>query len=110
MPATRILFVCSECRMRSPTAADIFSQFDSVEAISAGTNRDCESPVTSDLFEWADLILVMEDTHKKKISRMFGELLQDTPIEVLEIPDLFNYMDPMLVAILKARVPRYVHI
>lgn len=29
-------------------------------------------------------------------------------IKVLDIPDTCDYMDPMLVALLKARVPRYV--
>ncbi len=110
MSVVRILFVCSECRLRSPTAADVFSQFDSVEAICAGTNKDCESPVTGDLIEWADTILVMEESHRKKIARRFGELLKDTPIKVLDIPDIFSYMDPMLIALLKARVPRYVQI
>ena len=110
MPATKILFVCSECRLRSPTAADVFADFDTVQAICAGTNRDCESPVTGDLIEWADTILVMEEIHKKKITKKFSDLLGDTPIHVLNIPDIFGYMDPMLVAILKARVPRYVRI
>ena len=110
MPTTRILFVCSECRLRSPTAADVFSQFDAVEALCAGTNKDCESPVTGDLIEWADTILVMEKSHKRKISSRFAELLKNKPVKVLEIPDIFSYMDPMLLALLKARVPRYVNI
>ena len=33
----RILFVCSENRLRSPTAAAVFSDYDGIEAISAGT-------------------------------------------------------------------------
>ena len=36
----RILFVCSENRLRSPTAEVIFSEYDGVEAVSAGTNPD----------------------------------------------------------------------
>ncbi len=110
MPLTRILFVCSECRLRSPTAADIFAAFDNVETLCAGTNKDCESPVTGDLIEWADTILVMEETHRNKISKRFGPLLRDKPVKVLEIPDICVYMDPVLVALLKARVPRYVRI
>ena len=110
MSTTKLLFVCSECRFRSPTAADVFSGFDTIETICAGTNKDCESPVSGDLIEWADIILVMEEAHKRKISRRFAELLDNKPVKVLEIPDIFGYMDPMLVALLKARVPRYVNI
>lgn len=108
--AVRILFVCSENRLRSPTAAAVFSEFDSVEAISAGTNRDCSCPVSGDLIEWADVILVMERHHRDKIVRRFASLLSAKNVAVLEIPDVYQYMDPMLVALLKARVPRYVRI
>ncbi len=109
-PVVRILFVCSENRLRSPTAAAVFSEFEGVDAISAGTNRDCETPVSGDLIEWADVVLVMEKTHRNKIARRYRELLRDKKLAVLEIPDIFEFMDPMLIALLKARVPRYVRI
>ena len=106
----RILFVCSENRLRSPTAAAVFSEFEGVDAISAGTNKDCECPVSGDLIEWADVVLVMENSHRSKISKRFRNLLRDKKVAVLDIPDIFEFMDPMLIALLKARVPRYVHI
>ncbi len=106
----RILFVCSENRLRSPTAAAVFSEYDGVEAISAGTNADCEQPVSGDLIEWADAILVMENSHRNKVSKKFRDLLKGKKIGVLEIPDHFDFMDPLLIRLLKARVPRYVRI
>lgn len=57
---------------------------------------------------WADIVLVMEKSHKSKASRQYGSLLRDKKLAVLEIPDIFEYMDPMLIALLKARVLRYV--
>jgi predicted protein tyrosine phosphatase len=107
---TRILFVCSENRLRSPTAADVFSAYEGVEAISAGTNKDCETPVSGDLIEWADTVLVMEESHRKKVSKAYRDLLKNKKLAVLSIPDIYEYMDPMLVALLRARVPRYVRI
>ena len=106
----RILFVCSENRLRSPTAAAVFSAYDGIEAISAGTNAVCETPVSGDLIEWADVILVMEQSHKNKISKKFRSLLRDKDVKVLEIPDHFDYMDPLLVQILEQRVPKYVRV
>ena len=106
----KILFVCSENRLRSPTAAAIFSEFDGVEAISAGTNNDCDVPVSGDLLEWADAVLVMEESHRNKVSKKFRELLRNKKLAVLDIPDIYPHMDPLLVALLKARVPRYVQI
>jgi len=55
----RLLFICSENRLRSPTAEAVFSEYDGVEAIGAGTNADAETPVSGDLIEWADIVLVM---------------------------------------------------
>ncbi len=106
----RILFVCSENRLRSPTAAAVFSKYDGVEAISAGTNADCETPVSGDLIEWADAILVMEQSHRNKVARKFRPMLKDKKLAVLAIPDDFDFMDPVLVRILRKRVPRYVKI
>jgi predicted protein tyrosine phosphatase len=106
----RLLFVCSENRLRSPTAAAVFSEYDGVEAISAGTNADASTPVSGDLIEWADAILVMEKSHRNKVAKRFREQLKDKKLGVLEIPDHFDFMDPLLVQILKNRVPRYVRV
>ena len=106
----RLLFVCSENRLRSPTAAAVFSEYEGVEAISAGTNADASTPVSGDLIEWADAILVMEKSHRNKIAKKFREQLKDKKLGVLEIPDHFDFMDPLLIQILKNRVPRYVRI
>ena len=107
---TKILFVCSECRLRSPTAATVFAQYEGVEAICAGTNKDCETPVSGDLIEWADTILVMEKSHRNNVSKKFRELLKGKKLAVLNIPDIYDYMDPLLVALLKNRVPAYVRL
>ena len=105
-----ILFVCSENRLRSPTAAAIFSEYDGVEAISAGTNNDAETVVSGDLIEWADAVLVMEKSHRNKISKKFRPLLKGKKLAVLNIPDEFDFMQPELVNLLKYRVPRYVRV
>ena len=106
----RLLFVCSENRLRSPTAAAVFSEYEGVEAISAGTNADASTPVSGDLIEWADAILVMEKSHRNKVAKKFREQLKDKKLGVLEIPDHFDFMDPLLIQILKNRVPRYVRV
>jgi predicted protein tyrosine phosphatase len=106
----RILFVCSENRLRSPTAEAIFSRYKGVEAIGAGTNPNAATPVTEDLIEWADVILVMEKSHQNKISKKFREHLKNKKVGVLDIPDIYDYMEPVLVQLLENKVPRYVRI
>ena len=48
----RFLFVCSQNRLRSPTAEQVFAQHPGIEVASAGTNNDAENPLTSELIEW----------------------------------------------------------
>ena len=104
----KLLFVCSQNRLRSPTAEAVFSQWPGVEAMSAGLNSDAITPVSTDLLEWADIVVVMEEKHKNKLSKKFSPFLKDKRVVVLGIPDEYDYMQPELIQILKAKVLRYV--
>ena len=106
----KLLFVCSENRLRSPTAEALFNQYPGIEAIGAGTNKDAATPVSGDLIEWADLIFVMEQTHKKKVTAKFRALLQDKRVICLAIADNYDCMAPELIELLKQRVARYVEL
>ena len=106
----RLLFVCSENRLRSPTAEAVFSEYEGVEAIGAGTNIGAVTPVSGDLIEWADFILVMEKSHRNIISEKYRELLKDKRLIVLDIPDIYNCMQPELIQLLKAKVSRVVRL
>jgi len=103
-----LLFVCSENRLRSPTAERVFSDYPGVKAIGAGTNADASTPVSGDLIAWADIVLVMEKAHRNKVAKKYRDLLKDKKLVVLDIPDQFEYMQPELVNLLKARVARHV--
>lgn len=105
-----LLFVCSENRLRSPTAEAVFSNYPGVNAIGAGTNSDAETPVSGDLIEWADVVLVMESAHKTKIAKKFKALLKDKRLVCLDIPDNYECMQPELISLLEAKVPRYVRL
>ncbi len=71
-----LLFICSENRLRSPTAEAVFSSYEGVGAIGAGTNYDAETSVSGDLIEWADIVLVMEKNHRNKVAKKYRELLK----------------------------------
>jgi len=106
----KLLFVCSENRLRSPTAEAVFSTYEGVEAIGAGTNSDAETTVSGDLIEWADIVLVMEKSHRNKILKKYKELLKNKRLIVLEIPDNYERMQPELIQLLKAKASRAVHL
>jgi len=99
----RVLFVCSQNRLRSPTAEQVFASRPDLEVSSAGTNHDAEEPLTGELVAWAELIFVMEKTHRAKLSRRFGRHLKARVI-CLDIPDDYAFMDPALVDLLLKRV------
>jgi predicted protein tyrosine phosphatase len=104
----RLLFICARNRLRSPTAERVFAGVCGVETCSAGVSPDAEQPVTAELVEWADVILVMEPRHRAKLSRAFGRLLKGKRMACLGIPDDFSYMNPALIRLLWERVPRSV--
>ncbi|MBI3187080.1 MAG: phosphotyrosine protein phosphatase [Gammaproteobacteria bacterium] len=106
----KLLFVCSENRLRSPTAERVFSEYNDIEAIGAGTNSDASTPVTGDLIEWADIILVMEKAHRNKISKKYKKLLGNKRLIVLDIPDNYEFMQPELIQLLKSKVSKVVRL
>jgi predicted protein tyrosine phosphatase len=100
----KLLFICGKNRLRSPTAEAIFGEYPGVEVESAGIDRDAEVIVGADAIQWADLILVMEKTHRRKLAAKFQPCLKDKRVVCLDIPDNYEYMDPDLVAILNQKV------
>ncbi|MDH5359567.1 MAG: phosphotyrosine protein phosphatase [Gammaproteobacteria bacterium] len=106
----RILFICSENRLRSPTAEAVFNEYDGIEAIGAGTNSDAVTPLSGDLIEWADVIMVMEGVHRNKVAKKYRELLKNKRLVVLDVADNYRYMQDELVQLLKEKVSRLIHL
>ncbi len=76
--------------------------------MSAGTNSDSETPASGDLIEWADIILVMEPKHKKKIASKYKKLLKNKKLASLDIPDNYEFMQPELIELLKRKVAVFI--
>ncbi len=96
-----ILFVCSQNKLRSPTAEAIFSDKEGFEVQSAGLNNDAEIPLSPELVEWADTIFVMEKAQRNKLRKKHRKSLNKQKVICLEIPDDYEYMDTELISILK---------
>ena len=103
----RVLFVCGKNRLRSPTAEQLFSAWPGLEVSSAGVNADADEPLTGEMVAEADLIFVMEKTHRAKLTRRFKSHLKSARVICLDIPDDYAFMDPDLIRILEARVPKF---
>lgn len=107
MDMRHYLFVCSQNRLRSPTAEHIFADVLGIATASAGTNNDAENPLTDELVEWADVIFVMERQHRGKLQKKHKAALKDKRLIVLDIPDDYAFMDPALVRLLQAKMRRW---
>jgi predicted protein tyrosine phosphatase len=103
----RFLFVCSQNRLRSPTAEQIFSVRKDIEVGSAGTNNDAENPLGAELIEWADVIFVMERHHRSKIQKRYKSVLGSKRLIVLDIPDNYEFMEDRLVTLLHTKMLRH---
>ncbi len=95
------------CRLRSPTAEQVFADHPGIETASAGLNADAETPIDGEMVAWADLIFVMEKSHRTKLRRRFGRQLKSARVICLDIPDNYCFMDPELVRLFEVRVGRY---
>ena len=99
-----LLFICSQNKLRSPTAEAVFAGMPGIDVDSAGLNHDAVVPLSPEQVEWADVIFVMEKAHREKLHRKFKRHLKRQRVIVLGIPDNYAYMDPALVALLKMKV------
>jgi predicted protein tyrosine phosphatase len=103
------LFVArTDCE--APPQRLFFSDYPGIHAIGAGSNADAETPVSGDLIEWADIVFVMEKSHKNKISKKYKDLLKGKRLVCLDIPDVYECMQPELIKLVEAKVPKYVRI
>ncbi len=77
---------------------------DGIEVSSAGISPEAECPVSEDLLEWADRVFVMEKSQQRFLRTRFAKVLKNKRVTCLDIPDVYSYMQPELVAVLQAKV------
>ena len=99
-----VLFLCSQNKLRSPTAEAIFSNIEGFKVRSAGLNNDAVVPISPELVEWADYIFVMEKSHRNKLKKKYRKYINKQRIICLDIPDEYEFMDEELIRLLKQRI------
>ncbi|MFO1485675.1 MAG: phosphotyrosine protein phosphatase [Verrucomicrobiaceae bacterium] len=100
----RLLFLCSRNHWRSPTAEAVYQNDPRVEVRSAGVSASARRHVSEKLLRWADLVLVMEHVHKRRLREQFPDFVHELRVEVLDIPDDYEFMNPELVTLIRERV------
>ncbi|HAV61026.1 MAG TPA: protein tyrosine phosphatase [Verrucomicrobiales bacterium] len=100
----RLLFVCSRNQWRSPTGEQFYRTDPRVEVRSAGVSTSAKRRLNAADLAWADLVLVMERSHRSRIIEQFRDADSLPPIESLDIPDDYQFMDPELVELIRGAV------
>jgi predicted protein tyrosine phosphatase len=65
--------------------------------------------VNSKDIQWADVIFVMEKKHKNRLNAEFTKLLNHKGIQIMDIPDDYQYMDSELVEIIQQTVDSHLN-
>jgi predicted protein tyrosine phosphatase len=100
----KILFVCSQNRIRSLTAEKLFEGHAVYDVRSAGTEQDARIKVTAGHIGWADKIFVMEMRHRDRMRKKFREELTGKEVICLFIPDEYDPLSDDLLEMLRARL------
>lgn len=93
---TRVLFVCRSGCLRSPTFSEWFNKNTKHEAKFAAVEKVPydENHVTQEKLDWAELVVVMETWHARKIKKDFPDFKKS--IIVLNILDDYGRGDDYL--------------
>jgi len=100
----KLLFVCSQNKLRSLTAEKLFEGFPDYQVRSVGTQPDARIVITEGHIGWADVIFVMEKSHLNRIRRKFPEALEGKRVITLHIPDDYEFMQPELLDELRGKL------
>jgi predicted protein tyrosine phosphatase len=92
-------------KQRSVTAERLYRNDARLEVRSAGVRSDANRRVSEEDLRWADIVFAMEREHKQWLATRF-EGLELPPIEVLDIPDEYECMEPALQEVLRFTLDR----
>jgi predicted protein tyrosine phosphatase len=87
-------------KRRSATAEQLYRNDARLEVRSGGLRADARRRVSDQDLEWADVIFVMEREHKSVLRSRFSHL-DLSSIEVLDVPDDYEFMDEHLQEMLR---------
>lgn len=96
-----LLFVSNQGVNRSKTAAEIYS--DGYHSDYCGIYSE-ERPLIKKLLEWANIVIVMEESQREFIAKNFPKQCLKNKIITLNIPDNYSYGQEELVNLIKGKI------
>lgn len=103
----RVLFVCTQNKVRSLTADHLYRVRPDLEVKSCGTANFAKNQFTKELLDWAEIIFVADDSQLEFMKQKFGAAPLGKPVVCLGLPDVFTYKSDSLVVKLVAKLDPY---
>lgn len=103
----RVLFICTQNKVRSLTAEHLYRVRPDLEVKSCGTATFAKNQLSKELLDWAEAVFTFDDSQMEVIERHFHQAAQGKPVICLGLPDIFTYKSDALVVKLTAKLEPY---
>lgn len=100
-----LLFVQAGNSLRARLAAAMYAERVDLDARHASLDDD--PSLDEELLAWADLVFVMEPSHRARMRDRFPSSFDGERIRCLEVPDSFPFTEEAFARLVKARVSRH---
>lgn len=111
--AKKVLCVCSAGLLRSPTMAKVLSEDYGYNTRAVGSvDEYALITITPTLIYWADEVVFAQEEHiyltlRNPEVRANLDILGDTAVQVLNLPDIFETFDPKLVEYIRQQYNKF---
>jgi predicted protein tyrosine phosphatase len=103
----RVLFVCTQNKVRSLTAEHLYRGRPDLEVKSAGTATFAKNQLTEEVMRWADVVFVFDDSQVEVIAKRFGPDALGKMVICLGLADIYTYKSDALVLKLISKLDAY---
>ncbi|MCO5052407.1 MAG: hypothetical protein M9920_08895 [Verrucomicrobiae bacterium] len=103
----RVLFVCTQNKVRSLTAEHLYSVRPDLRVKSCGTANFAARQLTPELMQWAEIIFVFDQSQIDAIDQRFDLETLDKPVISLGMADIYKYKSDALVLKLITKLDPY---
>jgi len=106
-PKRRVLFVCTQNKVRSLTAEHLYRVRPDLDVKSCGTATFAKNQLSKELLNWAEAVFTFDESQMEAIAKNFSTEAQGKPVICLGLPDIFTYKSDALVVKLTAKIEPY---
>ncbi len=103
----RVLFVCTQNKVRSLTAEHLYRVRADLEVRSCGTAAFAKNQLTEEVMKWADMVFIFDELQAEAIEKKFGKDAFGKEIISLGLADVYQYKSESLVLKLTAKIEPY---